>query len=568
MRSLPVVQADPSTHAGAVRPAAATAVRYRVEGMDCGACARTLERVVGALDGVDAAEVSFGAATLAVFGEVADGPVLAAVERAGFRARPLAQRRAAASGEFWRHDRRARSTLAAIALLAVAVALDLAGARRAVAEPAYLASMLVGGFAIGRAAIAALRRRSLDMHVLMSLAAIGAVSIGAYAEGAWVLVLFALGTTLETYALDRTRRSVEALAELAPAEARLVERGQERLVPVEDVATGATIGVRPGERLPLDGIVTGGASSIDESAVTGESVPVGKSAGDAVYAGTLNQLGALEVRDDEHGGRVDDQPHRRARRAGAGQPGPVRAARRPLRAGLHAARVRGCAGARGGSRLARRRRLDLALPQPGAADRRLPVLARDLDPGRGRLRDRRARRVAACSSRAARRSRTSPVSASPASTRRGRSPQGIARLRTIVPAAGLSADEALRLVAAVERHSEHPLGAALVQAARERGLVVGEPQRFLALPGRGVDALVDGRALWAGGPRLAGERLGAAGERRRGARGRRPDRDRARRAGPAARAVRPCRRDPSGRGERRPPALRRARHRAGRDADR
>ena len=165
-----------------------------------------------------------------------------------------AQRRAAAAGEFWRRDPRALSTLAAIALLAVAVALDLAGARRAVAEPAYLASMPVGGLAIGRAAIAALRRRWLDMNVLMSLAAVGAVGIGAYAEGAWVLVLFALGTTLETFALDRTRRSVEALAELAPAEARLVERGTSSSCRSRTSPSARRILVRPGERVPLDGM--------------------------------------------------------------------------------------------------------------------------------------------------------------------------------------------------------------------------------------------------------------------------------------------------------------------------
>ena len=100
------------------------------------------------------------------------------------------------------------------------------------AEPLYLASMAVGGWAIARAALAALRRRSLDMNVLMTLAAAGAAGIGSYAEGAWVLVLFAVGTTLETYAFDRSRRSVTELMELAPEQARVVaEDGSEHRCP-------------------------------------------------------------------------------------------------------------------------------------------------------------------------------------------------------------------------------------------------------------------------------------------------------------------------------------------------
>ena len=118
------------------------------------------------------------------------------------------------------------------------------------------------------------------MNVLMTMAALGAVAIGEYAEAAWVLVLFAVGTTLETFALDRSRRSVEALMELAPVEARLVSDGEERMVPVEEVVPGALVEIRPGERVPLDGAVVAGTSSVDESALTGESVPVEKGTGE------------------------------------------------------------------------------------------------------------------------------------------------------------------------------------------------------------------------------------------------------------------------------------------------
>ena len=237
--TLPMATGPPAAADAGPEPAA-DAARFRVEGMDCAACARTVEKVVAALDGVDAARVSFGNATMTVEGDVAPDRVSAAVARAGYRAAPLARRAAGPRAPFWRRDARTLSTLAAIVLLAAAVAAALAGASRAVAEPLYLASMAVGGWPIVRAALAALRRRALDMNVLMALAAIGAVGIGSYAEGAWVLVLFAVGTTLESYAFDRSRRSVVELMELAPARARVLgDDGAERLVPVEEVTAGA-----------------------------------------------------------------------------------------------------------------------------------------------------------------------------------------------------------------------------------------------------------------------------------------------------------------------------------------
>ncbi len=193
--------------------------RFEVQGMDCGACAKTVEKAVLALDGVDGAAVSFGAGTLSVDGDVAEENVAAAVRRAGYRLKTADPR---LSGRpFWRRDARALSTSGSAVVLLIAVVSTLSSAPRPVEEALYLLSMAVGGWPIAVAAAGALRRRSLDMNVLMALAAVGAVGIGAYAEGAWVLVLFAVGTTLETFALDRSRRSVDALLDLAPAQARV-----------------------------------------------------------------------------------------------------------------------------------------------------------------------------------------------------------------------------------------------------------------------------------------------------------------------------------------------------------
>jgi Zn2+/Cd2+-exporting ATPase len=133
------------------------------------------------------------------------------------------------------------------------------------------------------------------MNVLMSAATIGAVGIGQWAEAASVVVLFAAGNALQVYAIDRTRGAVRALAGLAPDEVLVRRASAEVIVPSEEIAVGDTVVVRPGERLAVDGRVAEGSSAVNEAPVTGESVPVEKGLGDAVYSGSLNGQGALLV---------------------------------------------------------------------------------------------------------------------------------------------------------------------------------------------------------------------------------------------------------------------------------
>jgi Cd2+/Zn2+-exporting ATPase len=134
------------------------------------------------------------------------------------------------------------------------------------------------------------------MNVLMAAATIGGAAIGEWAEAASVVVLFAAGNALQVYAIDRTRGAVRALSRLAPDEVLVKEAASERAVPVRAVAVGEVVVVRPGERVALDGVVIEGASAVDESPVTGESVAVEKAVGDGVFSGTLNGQGALLVR--------------------------------------------------------------------------------------------------------------------------------------------------------------------------------------------------------------------------------------------------------------------------------
>ncbi len=484
--------------------------RFKVEGMDCAACAQTVQKSVAALDGVQGAEVSFGAAAMTVQGEVADAVVIGAVTRAGYRAYPAGRRPAGPSAPFWRRDARTLSTTLSIPLLLLAVIASLAGASRLVAEPLYLLSMVVGGWSIALAALSALRVRALDMNVLMTLAALGAVAIGAYAEGAWVLVLFSVGTTLETFALDRSRRAVEALMELAPREAQVLRGEIEHTVPVEQVMAGDLVIVRPGERLPVDGVVAQGSSSVDQSPITGESVPVDVGRGDEVYAGALTVQGSLTIQATRPAAESTLSRIAALVEEAQGTRAPSerfidRFARiyTPLVfvAALLLATVPLAFGGEPDTWVYRALALlivacpcSLVISVPVAVVSAIGGAAREgvLITGGQALEDL---------------GRVSVV----ALDKTGTLTLGAPELeRIVVLGDDLNESEALALMASIEQPSEHPLAASIVRAARERGADFRQAEDFEALPGRGAEAVIAGRTLWAGGPRLAGERLGVS----------------------------------------------------------
>lgn len=159
----------------------------------------------------------------------------------------------------------------------------------------YLLAYLAGGYDITVHAIKAARKGRFDIDVLMVVAALGAAALGEWAEGALLLFLFSLGHALEHYAMNRSRNAIRALATLAPKTARVRRAGSESVVPVASLALGDEVVVRAGERLPADGRVVSGESSVDQAPITGESLPVAKSAGDTVFAGTINGDGTLIV---------------------------------------------------------------------------------------------------------------------------------------------------------------------------------------------------------------------------------------------------------------------------------
>ncbi|HEY3078936.1 MAG TPA: cation-translocating P-type ATPase [Chloroflexota bacterium] len=278
-----------------------------VGGMDCADCARSIERGVAGLPGVSQARVNFATGQLVVEYEAERterSDIVGRIRELGYDAsvEPAApgaiagRDRAERARAFLRRNPRVIATALCGLFLAAAFGLDLAGAGQPFVATAALGAVAVGGYHVARAGWQALRlSRTLDMNALMSLAVIGAAALGDWLEAGTVVFLFALGNALEAYTVDRARGAIRQLMALAPREARIRRGGAEITLSVEEVRVGDVVRVRPGERIPLDGVVLAGASSVDQAPITGESVPVDKAPGEEVFAGSVNGPGYLEV---------------------------------------------------------------------------------------------------------------------------------------------------------------------------------------------------------------------------------------------------------------------------------
>jgi len=287
--------------------------RFKVDGMDCGACASKIEAAVSALPGTSAITASATTGSLSVTHDpvkVAPAAICDTVNRLGYRATPAAATKPAAETDGhtdahssededgdtpWLQSPKFRLTVAAAAALVVAWL--VARIFPATAPWGFIFATVVGLAPIAWRAVAAARAgMPFTIETLMTVAAAGAIAIGAAEEAAVVVVLFLFGELLEGVAAGRARRSIRALTAFLPKTA-LVERGGATVeVRAETVAVGDILFVRPGDRIPADGDIIDGESGIDESPVTGESVPKRKLKGDAVFAGTVNQDAVLRIK--------------------------------------------------------------------------------------------------------------------------------------------------------------------------------------------------------------------------------------------------------------------------------
>jgi Cd2+/Zn2+-exporting ATPase len=281
-----------STTVGDSNQEGTTRTRYHLDNLCCESEAALIHKRLDHLPGVHDIKINIVARQVTVVHDpqlASSDDIADALDGAGLGARPAACAAATAGAE--RETRQLPVTLTASAALFF---VSLGAYWLPQLEWAALAAIAVGIWPIGRKAVIALRNRVLDMNVLMTIAIAGAVVIGEWHEGAAAVVLLALSEWLEDRSLDRARAAIAAVSAVAPATAVLADGDRE--VPVADVPVGTLVAVKPGRRIPLDGIVTAGASAVDESALTGESVPVAKAVGNGVAAGTVNGSGFLEVR--------------------------------------------------------------------------------------------------------------------------------------------------------------------------------------------------------------------------------------------------------------------------------
>lgn len=267
----------------------------RLAGRACEACALKLEAKAEKLPGVRRARATFvgGVMTVVYDQEVLPTQELPeAMRKIGAPVRPWE-----AAVEWFRTTQwEVILTVATLVFLVSGYAAEKAALAAPVVNLLYLLAYLCGGFFGVQASWQSLKERTVDVDLLMLLAALGAAYIGAPFEGATLLFLFSLSNVLQGYAIDRTRKAIHALMQLRPESAMVRRDGQTVTLPIEELQLEDIIIVRPGERVALDGVVAAGQSTLDESSVTGESLPVSKTIGSQVFAGTINQTGGIEVR--------------------------------------------------------------------------------------------------------------------------------------------------------------------------------------------------------------------------------------------------------------------------------
>ncbi|MFB4392849.1 MULTISPECIES: heavy metal translocating P-type ATPase [unclassified Pseudomonas] len=273
--------------------------RFRIQAMDCPTEQTLIQDKLGKLAGVEQLEFNLMNRVLGVHHTLeGTAPIVQAIDSLGMKAEPMADDDdGSASAPVANKTHWWPLALSGVAAFAAEVVHFTALAPEWVVAVLALAAILGCGVGTYKKGWIALKNRNLNINALMSIAVTGAVLIGQWPEAAMVMVLFTLAEVIEARSLDRARNAISGLMQLTPDMATVQQAdGQWREVDVREVVIGTLARVRPGERIGLDGVVVSGQSSVDQAPITGESLPVEKAAGDKLFAGTINQEGALEYR--------------------------------------------------------------------------------------------------------------------------------------------------------------------------------------------------------------------------------------------------------------------------------
>jgi Zn2+/Cd2+-exporting ATPase len=478
---------------------------FRVEGMDCNEEVMILERRLKPLAGMEAVSADVIRQRLHVKYDAAKLTTSAMVDAVGQTGMRMwlehEEPRTSGADVQWR----LRLMAASGSTLAVGAAASALEYPR-LAVPLLIASAVSGAVYPARKALAALRSRTVDINVLMVIAVVGAMILRDWVEAASVVFLFAVAQWLEVRTLERARQAISALLDLSPRQALVIRDRAEVLVAVDEIRTDEHVVVRPGEKIAVDGIVVGGSSDVNEAPITGESLPINKEPGAEVFAGTINGRGALEVKVTRVGRDtrlahvihlVEEAQSRRApiqsfvdRFARIYTPAVIVLAAAvavvpPLTQGADAATwmyralvllVIACPCA-------------LVISTPVSIVAALSAAARHgvLVKGGAHLERLAAAKVIALD-------------------KTGTLTSGVLSVASIVPAGVASPTEVLRLAAAVEQRSEHPIARAVTDRASSLGIELPSVTAFSALPGRGAEGYVAGRVVTVGNVALFEER--------------------------------------------------------------
>jgi Cd2+/Zn2+-exporting ATPase len=535
---------DHQNHDHNVDVAPMKTLQLQIGGMDCGSCAKTIEVGVQKIIGVQEASVSFASERLHISYDpqlVNEKAIYDRIQDLGYtvkegievsshhhtdahghdhehqcdddhshnheHSQPInkskqKQKSDLTSWRFWIENRRGQSVILAGIGLVLGLLTQYLVLPIWIARAFYGIGIVIAGYPIARAGLFELRLRRADMNLLMTISVIGAVILGDWFEATLVLFLFSLGTTLQVFTFGRTRNAISALMDLTPPTATVKRGNKEVTVPVESVQVGEILTLRPGQRVALDGIVISGSSAIDQSPITGESIPEDKEKGDTVFAGTLNQSGFLEVKVTH---TVSDTTVSKI---------------------IHL--VESAQGSRAPSQQWVDRFAEVYTPiviLAAIAIALIPPLA-FAQPFNVWLYRSLVMLVIACPCALVISTPVSIVSAIGAATRKGvlfkggnaletagrlttfafdktgTITQGLPVVQKVYDLSKVSANMVLQIAASVEQQSEHPLSKAIVAKAHEQGMELEAPINFTALPGKGIQANFREQLYFIGNQRL------------------------------------------------------------------